>query len=135
MNKPIQYLKLKKFDAVIVVILIAIAGLVLARTDYLAPSIEEVIKPSTEVEEDEPEVIPEPLLPPESIIPGYMRAVSPDDEGLHYDKISVAREWWYFTVVLDEDSELAEWAITISFNHMARSDLVGTSKPDLLVNV
>jgi hypothetical protein len=134
MNKFIQNLKLKKFDAVIVVILVAIAGLVLARTDYLAPSIEDVIHPSIGPDEEDPEVvIPEPLLPPESIIPGYLRAVSPEDEGLHYDKISVCREWWYFTAVFNEDSDFAEWTVSISFNHMARSDLAGTAKPDLLV--
>jgi hypothetical protein len=62
-----------------------------------------------------------------------MRSVSPEDEGLHYDKISVCREWWYFSAVFNKDSDLSGWVASISFNHMARSDLLGTSKPDMLI--
>lgn len=125
---------LKKIDVFIVVVLIIIAGLVLVKAGYVPATLKETIQPPSEKEEPPEEEPPvEPLLPPESITPGYMRAVSPGDEGLHYDKISICREWWYFTAVFDEKSELPGWTASISFNHMARSDLLGTSKPDLLV--
>lgn len=133
-SSPIKSLNISKIDAIIVVVLIVIAGLVLARSGYISPTIEDFIQPSSEQQIEEPEEpIIEPITPPESIIPGYMRSVSPDDEGLHYDKISVCREWWYYSAVFDESSDLAGWAVSISFNHMARSDLLGTSKPDMLV--
>ncbi len=131
---PLKALNLKKIDAVIVIVLIVIAGLVLVQAGYISPSIEQVIQPPSEekgTKKEEPEP-PQPT-PPKSIIPGYMRAVAPEDEGVHFDKISVCREWWYYTAVFDESSDLAGWVLTISFNHMARSDLIGTSKPDLLV--
>lgn len=132
--KPARFLQLKKIDVIIVIVLIVIAGLVLSKTSYISPTIEKVIQPSTDTEgQEEPEPEPEPIVPPESIIPGYMRAVSPEDEGLHFDKISVCREWWYYTAVFGEESELAGWVVSISFNHMARSDLLGTQKPDLFV--
>jgi len=73
------------------------------------------------------------LKPPSSLIIGNERAVSPEDEGAHYHKLLISREWWYFTVVFDEDSELAGWTASISFNHMALGDLFGTLKPDVLV--
>jgi len=74
------------------------------------------------------------LKPPTSVVPGYEMVVSPQDEGAHYpDQFLVNREWWYYTVVFDEDSELAGWTATISFNHMALGDLFGTLKPDVLV--
>lgn len=125
----------KVIDAIIVIILIVIAGIV-TFPNYIYPTVKQVIQPTTELEgqeevEQEPE--PKPIQPPESIIPGYMRAVSPEDEGLHFDKISVCREWWYFTATFDSDSELAEWVVSISFNHMALGDLLGTQKPDLFV--
>lgn len=73
---------------------------------------------------------------PESIIPGNFRSVSPEDEGPHFTKKLLGdlfyREWWYYSVVFDEDSDLAGWTATISFNHMARGDLFIT-KPDMLV--
>jgi len=133
-SMPIKGLHISKIDAIIVVILIVIAGFVLARTGHISGPIEEIIQPSTNTQpEEEEEPVIEEALPPESIIPGYMRSISPDEEGLHYDKVSVCREWWYYTVVFDESSDLAGWVASISFNHMARSDLLGTSKPDMLV--
>jgi predicted secreted hydrolase len=73
----------------------------------------------------------EPELP-ESIISGEQRTVSPKDEGAHYkDKLLVNREWWYYTAIFNQNTELPGWALTISFNHMARDDLF-FSKPDLL---
>jgi predicted secreted hydrolase len=69
---------------------------------------------------------------PESIISGNERSVSPEDEGPHYTKISVSREWWYYTVVFSKDCDLPDWTVTISFNHMSRYDLFWL-KPDILV--
>ncbi len=124
---------LKKIDAIIVIVLLVIAVYV-SFPNYINPTIEQVIQPSTDKEgQEEVEPEPKPVTPPESIIPGYMKAVSPEDEGLHFDKISVCREWWYYSAVFDQTSELAGWVISISFNHMAISDLLGTQKPDLLV--
>lgn len=60
------------------------------------------------------------------------RGTSPDDEGAHYNKIVVNREWWYYSAIFDKNSELAEWTVSISFNHMARNDFL-LSKPDMLV--
>ena len=133
-SMPIKNLHISKIDAIIVVILIVIAGFVLARTGHISGPIEEIIQPSTETQPEETiEPVVKEVLPPESIIPGTMRSISPDEEGLHYDKISVCREWWYYSVIFDDSSELAGWVASISFNHMARSDLIGTSKPDMLV--
>lgn len=185
-------LKLKKIDAVIIVILMIIAGFVLLKIDVKPPigeretptitfivdqenaklivdSIsEEVLWSeiqilgsctksylSTYVEEGDEitdckgaiEFVFEPtgktiftytflinIEPPTSVIPGYETVVSPQDEGAHYtDKLLVNREWWHFTVVFSDQSELAGWTATISFNHMATGDLFGTLKPDVLV--
>ena len=126
--------KLKKIDILIVVILIVSSGIVLFKAGYIYQPSEEKIPPSEREKQTQIKESPEkPLIPPASITPGYMRAVSPGDEGLHYDKINVCREWWYFTVVFDKNSELPGWVATVSFNHMARGDLLGTAKPDLLV--
>ena len=74
----------------------------------------------------------EEIIPPTSIISGEQRTVSPKDEGAHYkDKLFVNREWWYYTAIFNQNTELPGWALTISFNHMARDDLFAT-KPDLL---
>ncbi|RLF26798.1 MAG: hypothetical protein DRN05_06545 [Thermoplasmata archaeon] len=67
---------------------------------------------------------------PESIIGGNERSVSAEDEGPHYNKILIGREWWYYTAILNEG--LPGWTISISFNHMARNDLF-FEKPDILV--
>lgn len=57
---------------------------------------------------------------------------TPADEGAHYNKLGVNREMWFYSVVFDEDSDLAGWSVVISFNHMARNDLP-LAKPDMLV--
>ena len=130
-SKPKLKIKLKKIDAIIVVILLVIAGLVLVKAGYVAPLQKDISEPTPDDIEDIP---PLPIpTPPESITMGYMRAVSPEDEGVHFDKINICREWWYFSAVFDESSDLNGWVVSISFNHMARSDLLGTSKPDLMV--
>ena len=60
------------------------------------------------------------------------RGTTPEDEGSHFQKIGINREWWYYTVLFDKNSELADWTISISFNHMARNDFLLTN-PDMLV--
>jgi len=124
---------LKKIDAIIVVALIVVSGLFLARAGYVSlPFFED----GTVSEEDENVTSQPPDIPtpPNSFIPSFRRDVSPDDEGVHYDKIRISREWWYFGAVFnDEDSELKDWSVSISFNHMAQGDLLGTLKPDLLL--
>lgn len=122
--------KLKKIDAVIIVALIIIAGIFLYKAGYISPPTPELEIPPEEITPPLP-----PPTPPESlIIPGYMRAVSAEDEGKHFDKIRICREWWYWSAILcGEDSELDGWSVAVSFNHMARTDLRGTLKPDLLV--
>ena len=66
---------------------------------------------------------------PKSLTTG-MRDISPNDEGKHYDKLLVNREWWYYTAVLSLGCDLPGWTISISFNHMARGDF---GKPDVLI--
>lgn len=67
---------------------------------------------------------------PDSFLAGFERAVSPEDEGPHYDDLLVSREWWYYTAVFD--SGLPGWTLSVSFNHMSRTDLF-VEKPDILV--
>ncbi len=67
---------------------------------------------------------------PDSIMGGNERSVSAEDEGPHYNKLLVSREWWYYTAILNEG--LPGWTISISFNHMSRNDLF-FEKPDILV--
>lgn len=130
--KPKLKNKIKIIDAIIVAILIIVAGLVLVRVGYISPFEEDIFDPD---EDDEiiKSIEPPPPVPPESITMGFMRAVSPEDEGVHFDKISICREWWYFSAVFNESSDLNGWVVSISFNHMARGDLIGTQKPDVLV--
>ena len=111
---------------IIVVILMVIAGLVLVKAGYMTPLQKDILEPTPD---DEKELLPPPPpTPPESITMGYMRAVSPEDEGVHFDKLRISREWWYFTAVFDdENSELKGWTVTISFNHMAYGDLLENS--------
>jgi len=124
-------IKLKKIDALIVVALIIISGFVLFKTGYIIPTSPPKVT-STPPEEATP-----PLpTPPASLISelGFMRDVSPEDEGVHFNKILIGREWWYWSAILDgEDSDLKGWSVAVSFNHMALGDLFGTLKPDLLV--
>ncbi|OYT27733.1 hypothetical protein B6U98_06060 [Thermoplasmatales archaeon ex4572_165] len=124
-------IELKKIDAIIVVALIVISGFVLAYAGYWDVQDDYKFKPISDpiiYEEAEPEPIP-----PNSQIPSLLRAISPEDEGKHFHKASINREWWYYTAVFDESSELPGWAVSISFNHMAWGDLLGTLKPDLMI--
>lgn len=59
------------------------------------------------------------------------RVVTPKDEGEHYKGTIGVREWWYYTAIFNQDSQLAGWTLTIGFNHMSRLDLFAT-KPDIL---
>jgi len=129
-----QNKKLNKVDALIVVVLIVIAGVVLTKAGFIdIPGIEE----PEPTEPEEPEPTPPIPTPPTSIASeyaGFLRAVSPEDEGSHYNKLLIGREWWYYGAILNgEDSELKDWTVSISFNHMAAGDLIGTLKPDVLV--
>ena len=125
--------KINKIDAIIVVALIVIAGVVLTKAGYIYPTQEKI--PTSQP--DEPLPPPPPPTPPVSLSSeymGFMRAISPEDEGAHFDQINICREWWYFGAALDnEDSELKDWTVSVSFNHMARGDLFGTLKPDMLI--
>ena len=131
-------IKFKKIDAIILVIMLLVTALVTYNTFFLETKkekkevISETPKVNVEKEFEKTELKPEPI-PPESMIFGFMRAVSPEDEGKHFHKILTCREWWYFTVVLDEKSDLPGWTVIISFNHMAREDFLGQSKPDMMV--
>jgi len=71
-------------------------------------------------------------IPPPSIFMGPERTVTPEDEGVHYTKLLISREWWYYTVVFGKNSELSGWTLSVSFNHMSRLDLF-MLKPDMLI--
>jgi predicted secreted hydrolase len=127
-------LRLKKVDALIVATLIIISGLFLVKAGYvntLFPSPHKPVPTPLDNTTSPPEDNP---LPPSSLLPATRRDVSPEDEGVHYDELRIEREWWYYGALLNaENSELKNWVVQISFNHMARGDLLGTTKPDLLV--
>ena len=131
-----MHLKLNKIDAIIVAALIVIAGVFLYKAGYF-----ENVEPIDDMD-DIPETPGNDTAPPDeelpsppaSFIPSYRRDVSPEDEGVHFDQLRISREWWYFGAIFDdEESELKDWSVMVSFNHMARGDLIGTAKPDLLV--
>jgi hypothetical protein len=184
-------LKLRKIDAIIVVILIIIASIVIFRVGYIEepknPNIPDIVfykdnlnrkliveSASGEVFWSEIEISgicdtstlgkyvtkgdeitkcygtitithkptgeflstwkfpPAPQLPT-TYTTGPERAVTPEDEGFHYDKILVGREWWTYTAVLSDECDLPGYTVTISFNRMALGDIFGTLKPDLMV--
>ena len=76
-----------------------------------------------------------PLAPelPYSILMSNEKDVSPEDEGVHFKSIINTREWWYFSVVFNDDCDLPGWIATIGFCHLAWGDLKLTLKPDLIV--
>ncbi|MEM0492717.1 MAG: hypothetical protein QXS02_01975 [Candidatus Thermoplasmatota archaeon] len=126
---------LRKIDTLIIIFLVVSSALFFYRAGYLnpyPPEEKKIIIPDTKPSNTS--TVEEDLIPPISFIPAYRRDVSPEDEGVHFNKLRINREWWYFSAVFnDKDSELYGWVIQISFNHMARSDLLGTGKPDLMV--
>lgn len=129
-------MKFKKIDTIIIVVLVVISTLFLYKADYIHSILPDVpISPpggnNTTTMPLPPEKLP---TPPTSLIPAFRRDVSTEDEGAHFSKLRVSREWWYFTAVFNkESSQLKNWMVAISFNHMARGDLLGTNKPDLLI--
>jgi len=125
-------LQLRKFDAIIIVVMIVAAGLFFYKSGYIDSILPPVGPTPPDENTTEPPV--EQPLPPTSLMPAYRRDVSPEDEGVHFDTLRVTREWWYYTAVFnDPSSELRDWSVAVSFNHMARSDFLGSMKPDLLV--
>ena len=105
--------KLSKIDAIIVVTLIVIAGVVLTKAGFIPVPMLEGPEPSGPP--DEILLPPPPPSLPTSLLPeyaGFIRAVSSEDEGLHFDKINICREWWYFSATLTgENSELKDWVM------------------------
>jgi hypothetical protein len=75
---------------------------------------------------------PTPKLPNSILLSNY-RDVSPEDEGVHFNTILNTREWWYFTVVFDKNSDLPGWVAVIGFCHLSWGDLKGTFKPDIMI--
>ncbi|MFO7677745.1 MAG: hypothetical protein R6V50_05120 [Thermoplasmatota archaeon] len=128
-----MHIRLKKIDAIIVVALLISSGLFLFRAGYIDEFFfSDPAPPQDDIKNET--IIEEIITPPTSFVPSFRRAVSPQDEGVHYDKIRIAREWWYFGAIFNnEDSELKGWGVQIGFHHMARGDLIGTAKPDLFV--
>lgn len=129
-------MKIKKIDTVIIVVLIVVTSLFLVKADYISSILPDVHTPAPG--DDNVTVTPLPPekqpTPPTSLIPAFRRDVSLVDEGAHFSKLRISREWWYFTAVFnDTQSQLKDWVVAVSFNHMARGDLLGTNKPDLLV--
>jgi hypothetical protein len=129
-------MKFKKIDTVIIVVLIVTTSLFLVKADYISSILPDVhtSPPGNDNVTVTPLPPEKPPTPPTSLIPAFRRDVSPVDEGVHFSKLRISREWWYFTAVFDDSSsQLKDWVIAVSFNHMARGDLFGTNKPDLLV--
>ena len=129
-------MKFKKIDTIIIVVMIVATTFFLVKADYIS-----IILPDVHMNppgKNNTTVTPLPIdqvpAPPTSLIPAYRRDVSPDDEGVHFNDLRTSREWWYFNAVFtDATSQLKDWAVAVSFNHMARGDLFGTNKPDLLI--
>jgi predicted secreted hydrolase len=129
-------MKFKKTDTIIIVALIVISTLFLSKADYISSILPDIhTSPSGNNNTTITPLPPEKILtPPTSLVPAYRRDVSAADEGVHFNELRISREWWYFNAVFnDTASQLKDWAIAVSFNHMARGDLLGTNKPDLLV--
>jgi predicted secreted hydrolase len=129
-------MKFKKIDTIIIAVLIVATTLFLVKADYISMILPNVHTnpPGTDNTTVTPLPIEQDPTPPTSLVPAYRRDVSPEDEGVHFNDLRTSREWWYFNAVFtDDSSQLKDWAVAVSFNHMARGDLFGTNKPDLLV--
>ena len=122
--------QLKKLDILIVIILIVASVLFLYKAGYISPTPPD--DDDSTPDEDNETMLPPTPTPPASFIPSYRRDVSPEDEGVHFDRIRICREWWYYSATISKGT-LKDWTVMISFNHMAHGDLLGTTKPDLLV--
>lgn len=128
-------MKFKKTDTIIIVVLLVISTIFLSKADYISTILPDVYTSPPGENTTETPLLPEQIsTPPTSLVPAYRRDVSAVDEGVHFNALRTSREWWYFTAVFnDSSSQLRDWAVAVSFNHMARGDLLGTNKPDLLV--
>ena len=129
-------MKLKKIDAIIIVALIVVSTFFFYRADYISSILPNVHTLSPGSNGTAPTPLPpvQPPTPPTSLLPALRRDVSAEDEGVHFNELRISREWWYFNAVFnDSSSQLKNWVVAVSFNHMARGDLLGTNKPDLLV--
>jgi predicted secreted hydrolase len=129
-------MKFKKTDTIIIVALIVISTLFLSKADYISYILPDVhTSPPGNNNTTTTPLPPEKIFtPPTSLLPAYRRDVSAADEGVHFSELRISREWWYFNAVFnDTASQLKDWVVAVSFNHMARGDLLGTNKPDLLV--
>lgn len=129
-------MKFKKIDTIIIVVLIVFTTLFFYKVDYISAVLPNVhTSPPRDNTTTVTPLPPEQLLtPPTSLIPAYRRDVSTQDEGAHFNTLRISREWWYFNAVFnDRSTELKNWTVAVSFNHMAYGDLLGTNKPDLLV--
>ncbi|DAC73119.1 MAG TPA: hypothetical protein DSN98_01560 [Thermoplasmata archaeon] len=129
-------MKFRKIDTIIIVALIVISTLFFYKADYISSFLPSDGQTPQDSGDNTTTILPPVKLPtpPTSLIPAYRRDVSAQDEGVHFDELRISREWWYFNAVFnDSTSQLKDWAVAVSFNHMARGDLLGTNKPDLLV--
>jgi len=131
-------MKFRKIDTIIIVALIIVTTLFLYKADYVSVSSflssDDQTPPVTSNNTMTPLPPVKLPIPPNSLIPAYRRDVSPEDEGVHFNELRISREWWYFNAIFNDSlSQLKDWSIAVSFNHMARGDLLGTNKPDLLV--
>jgi predicted secreted hydrolase len=129
-------MKFRKIDTIIIVALVVVSTLFLYKADYISSFLPSDDQTPPDTGDNTTTPLPPVKLPtpPNSLIPAYRRDVSSEDEGVHFNELRISREWWYFNAVFNDSlSQLKDWSIAVSFNHMARGDLLGTNKPDLLV--
>ena len=120
--------RLRTLDVLIVMGLLVASTAFLYKAEYLAPFFPTSHPPASPVDVN----ITTPVeTPPTSLFPASRRDVTGVDEGMHFDALSVSREWWYYTAVFN-GTDLDGWSATIGFAHLAPGDLLGTTKPDLL---
>jgi len=123
--------RLRTVDVCIVIGLLVVSTGFLYKADLLSPLFPSSDPPVVPVDAN---VSVPTVLPPVSLVPSTRRDVSGEDEGVHFDGLGVSREWWYFTGVFNgSGGGLKDWAVGVSFAHLAPGDLLGTAKPDLLV--
>ncbi len=125
-------MKINKIDVVIVVAMILISTVFFYKAGYISP-----FSPNENKEElPQKNITEKPIVPspPPSLILPSRKTITSEDEGCHYKSVLIGREWWYFTAIFDSpDSELKNWAVAISFNHMVYGDIFGKLKPDVLL--
>jgi predicted secreted hydrolase len=126
-------MKFKKIDALFIAIIILIAGLFFYKIGFTGEK-KEGFEDRGALPGEEEKFDLQPLPPPSIIVPSR-RVVEPVDEGAHFkSKLSVCREWWFFTAIFNnKSSELRNWSLTVGFSHMAYGDIFGKLKPDLFL--